>query len=158
MIAGGRLALVGMAAAGLIGAGFGMKYGHDLGERRGAKMVIDVRRASEKVITAKLGEIRTLTLERDQARAEVAKVNAETARQYAELKTLLTADADARAAAAVKVEAAATKAAKEAKLAGERVLLAKEVIQNVADACARAGVPDDVVRMLDSILAASPSP
>lgn len=89
-----------------------------------------------------------LLAERDQARAEVDKVNAAIAAQVKELATLMSADQTERVAAAARMEAAAINAAKEAKLAGQRALAAREIIQNVADQCARAGVPTDVVRVL----------
>lgn len=89
-----------------------------------------------------------LLAERDQARAEVDKTNAAIAAQVKELAALMSADSVERQAAAVRMEAAAVDAAKQAKLAGQRALAAREVIQNVADQCARAGVPDDVVRVL----------
>lgn len=92
-----------------------------------------------------------LLAERDQARSEVDKVNAAIAAQVKELAALMSADQEERAAAAVRMEAAAIRAASEAKRAGERALAAREVIQNVADQCARAGVPDDALRVLRDI-------
>lgn len=93
--------------------------------------------------------------ERDQARAEVAKVNAAIAAQVEELAKLMSADQAERSAAAKRMEAAAISAAVEAKRAGERALAAREVIQNVADQCARAGVPDDALRVLRNITGGS---
>lgn len=92
-----------------------------------------------------------LLAERDQARSEVDKVNAAIAAQVKELAALMSADATERTAAAKRMEAAANAAASEAKRAGERALAAREVIQNVADQCARAGVPDDALRVLRDI-------
>jgi hypothetical protein len=73
------------------------------------------------------------------------------AMQVAELSKLMSADQTERTAAAQRMEAAANAAAKEAKLAGQRALAAREVIQNVADQCARAGVPDVVIDSLRNI-------
>jgi hypothetical protein len=99
------------------------------------------RQAAERVVTR-------LVAERDQARGQVDKVNAAIAAQVAELAGLVAADQSERTAAAKRMESVARRAADEAKLAGERALAAREVIQNVADQCARAGVPGDVVRVL----------
>lgn len=113
-----------------------------------------VMAASAKLIDAKDGEIRTLQVEVAQARGEVDKVNAETLRQFAELQALLTADQAKREAAAARVERAAQQAAVNAKDAALKSQAAREVIQNVADQCARAGAPDDVVRVLNDLIGA----
>lgn len=109
---------------------------------------------SAKLIDAKDGEIRTLQVEVAQARGEVDKVNAETLRQFTELQALLTADQAKREAAAARVERAAQQAAVNAKEAALKSQAAREVIQNVADQCARAGAPDDVVRVLNDLIGA----
>lgn len=109
-----------------------------------------VKQVAEELAASKRVAIRLLA-ERDQARAEVDKVNASIAMQVKELALLMSADSVERAAAAVRMEAAATTAAREARLAGQRALAAREVIQNVADQCARAGVPDDALRVLRNI-------
>lgn len=114
------------------------------GYSRGVKSVADELAATKRVANRLLAE-------RDQARAEVDKVNFAIAAQVKELAALMDADKNARAQAAARMEAAAIEAAKEAKLAGQRALAAREVIKNVADQCARAGVPDDVVRVLRDI-------
>lgn len=114
------------------------------GYNRGVKVQQEELAATKRVANRLLAE-------RDQARSEVDKVNAAIAAQVAELAKLMSADATERAAAAKRMEAAANAAATEARLAGQRALAAREVIQNVADECARAGVPDDVVRVLRDI-------
>jgi hypothetical protein len=114
------------------------------GYSRGVKAV-----AEELAATKRVG-IRLLA-ERDQARSEVDKINAAIAMQVAELSKLMSADQTERTAAAQRMEAAANAAAKEARLAGQRALAAREVIQNVADQCARAGVPDVVIDSLRNI-------
>lgn len=93
-----------------------------------------------------------LLAERDQARAEVDKVNAAIAAQVSELAKLMSADQAERSAAALRMEQAAINAAKEAKLAGQRALAAREVIQNVADQCARGPVPGPVLDSLRNII------
>jgi hypothetical protein len=140
------LKLIGMGVAGgAVGAALLVwPTAHGAGLDKGRKEMSTQLEASKRVI------IRTVA-ERDQARAEVDKVNGAIASQVAELAKLMSADKDERTAAALRMEAAATSAAKEAKLAGQRALAAREVIQNVADQCARAGVPDDVVRVLRDI-------
>lgn len=105
------------------------------------------REVSEELAATKRVANRLLA-ERDQARSEVDKVNAAIAAQVKELAALMSADATERQAAARRMEAAANTAASEAKRAGERALAAREVIQNVADQCARGPVPPSV---LDSL-------
>lgn len=119
-----------------------------------AARVETVMREAGRKIDEKDAEIRVLTVEKAQAHAEVAKVNETTARQYLELQQLLTADQAKRDEAATRVEAAARQAAANAKDAAAKSQAAREVIQHVADQCARAGVPDDVVRVLNDILGA----
>lgn len=138
--------LLGMGAAGgaLAVALIGGPMVHGMGFEKGRKEGATELNAAKRVITRTVAE-------RDQARAEVDKVNSAIASQVAELAKLMSADKDERTAAALRMEAAASSAAKEAKLAGQRALAAREVIQNVADQCARAGVPDDVVRVLRDI-------
>jgi hypothetical protein len=138
--------LIGMAAAGgAVLAGLtAWPLAHGAGFEKAAKAHKEELDATKRVANRLLAE-------RDQARAEVDKTNAAIAAQVAELAKLMSADQVERTAAALRMEAAATSAAKEAKLAGQRALAAREVIQNVADQCARAGVPDDVVRVLRDI-------
>lgn len=114
------------------------------GYARGVKSVAEELAATKRVANRLLAE-------RDQARAEVDKVNFAIAAQVKELAALMSADQTARQEAVTRMEAAANEAAREAKLAGQRALAAREVIKNVADQCARAGVPDDVVRVLRDI-------
>jgi hypothetical protein len=113
-----------------------------------------VKAVAEELAAAKRVGVRLLA-ERDQARAEVDKVNFAIAAQVKELTQLMSADKTQRDAAAQRMEAAANAAAKEAKLAGQRALAAREVIQNVADQCARAGVPDIVIDSLRNIAGAA---
>jgi hypothetical protein len=135
--------LLGMGAAGgAIGAALLVwPMAHGAGFDAGKKSIAEELNAAKRVASRLLAE-------RDQARSEVDKVNAAIAAQVSELAKLMSADQVERQAAASRMEAAANAAAKEAKLAGQRALAAREVIQNVADQCARAGVPDDVVRVL----------
>ena len=138
--------LLGMGALGgaLTAAIIAWPLADAAGYSRGVKAV-----AEELAATKRVG-IRLLA-ERDQARSEVDKINAAIAMQVAELSKLMSADQTERTAAAQRMEAAANAAAKEAKLAGQRALAAREVIQNVADQCARAGVPDVVIDSLRNI-------
>ncbi|MGL4443094.1 MAG: hypothetical protein ACRCU1_05680 [Alsobacter sp.] len=155
----GMLLAGGLAA--LVTGGFAYKLGHDSGLSRAVKMVSverdKITKAATKVIDGQIAEMTVLKAELAQARGEVVKVNTEILRQLEEQKTLLTADAEARQAASIRVEAAARQAAVNAKEAGARAQAAMEVIRNVADQCARAGVPPDVVRVLNDILS-SPNP
>lgn len=111
-----------------------------------------IREASVVVINAKLQEILTLTAERDQAKAEVDKVNATTAAQFAALQTMLADDKVKREEASLRIEAAAREASKNAKTAGDRAQAIREIVDKVADRCAGADIPDDLKRMLDGIL------
>lgn len=140
------LKMLGMGAAGaaVVTAMVVWPMAHGQGLDKGRREV------SEELAAAKRVGNRLLA-ERDQARSEVDKVNAAIAAQVADLAKLMSADSVERAAAAKRMEAAAMSAASEARRAGERALAAREVIQNVADQCARAGVPDDVVRVLRDI-------
>lgn len=145
--------LISAGLAAIVAGGIGLKIGSDNEARKCDGKIAVVRKAAEEVINAKLQEILTLTAEKAQAQAEVAKVNETTHRQFAELQTMLSADAVKRDEASAKVEKAATQAARDAREASARAQAAREVIQNVADKCAAAGVPDDVVRMLNGVLA-----
>jgi seryl-tRNA synthetase len=140
------LKMLGMGAAGgaILATMVAWPMADASGYSRGVKTVADELAATKRVANRLLAE-------RDQARAEVDKVNFAIAAQVKELAALMSADQTARQEAAARMEAAANEAAKEAKLAGQRALAAREVIKNVADQCARAGVPDDVVRVLRDI-------
>lgn len=142
------IAAVAGVALGAVGGGY-TAYGW--GKAAMAREAAAERKAAEKIINRTLAE-------RDQARAEVDKVNAAIAAQVRELAAILSADQVERAEAAKRMEAAAVKAAAEAKRAGERALAAREVIQNVADQCARAGVPADVLRVLNDFGSAPMGP
>lgn len=117
-----------------------------------SKKIEAVKKASAKLIDAKLQEILTVEAERDQARAEVAKVNASTAQQLADIQKLLADDQVKREEASARVEAAAKEAARNAKAAGDRAQAARDLMATITDKCAGAGVPDDVLRMLNGIL------
>lgn len=149
--------LVAGGIAGLVAFGGGMSFGKWLEKGACEKRIEAVKEAAAELIDKKDAEITTLGLEKAQAQAEVAKVNAETLRQFNELQTLLSADQVKRDEAATRVEKAAQLAAANARDAAAKASEARKVIQNVADQCARAGVPDDVVRVLNDILGA-PSP
>ena len=152
--------LQGMLIAGGLGAivfgAVGLKMGADGEARKCDAKVEAVRKAAEGIINAKLQEILTLQAEKAQAVAEVDKVNTTTKRQFEELQVMLAADTVKREEASIKVEKAATQAARDAREASSRAQAAREVIQNAADKCAAAGVPDDVVRMLNGIRAPAP--
>lgn len=148
--------VIGGVVLAAVSFGAGMKVGADGEARQTEEKIETVKKASAKLIDEKLQEILTLQAEKAQALAEVAKVNATTMAQFQELQAILAADQVARTEASARVEAAAKDAARQARTAGERAQAAREVIQNVADQCARAGVPDDVVRMLNGILAPAP--
>lgn len=139
--------LLGMGAAGgaLAVALVGGPMVHSMGYERGKKEVNEELKAAKRVASRLLAE-------RDQARAEVDKTNSAIAAQVAELAKLMSADKTEREAAAARMEEAAGLAAKEAKLAGQRALAAREVIQNVADQCARGPVPAAVLDSLRNIV------
>lgn len=148
--------LIGAAIAAIVAGGIGFQAGKVLERGACQGRIETVMRESAKLIDAKDAELTTRGIEVAQARAEVAKVNAETLRQFNELQTLLTADQAKRDEAALRVEAAARQAAANAKDAAAKSQLAREVILNVADQCARAGAPDDVVRVLNDLIGATP--
>lgn len=150
----GMLLAGGLAA--VVGLGVGLKIGADGEARKCDAKVQAVKTAAEGIINAKLQEILTLQAEKAQAVSEVDKVNATTKRQFEELQLMLAADTVKREEASAKVEKAASQAARDAREASTRAQAAREVIQNAADKCAAAGVPDDVVRMLNGIRTPTP--
>ncbi len=97
-------------------------------------------------------ELLTAIAERDQAKAEVDKVNATTAAQYTALQAMLADDQVKREEASLRVEAAAKEAARNAKTAGERATAARDIMAKITDQCAASGIPADLERMLDGIL------
>lgn len=142
--------------AALIAGGLGLKIGADNEARKCDAKIEAVRKAAEGIINVKLQEILTLQAEKSQAVSEVAKVNATTRKQFEDLQAMLAADTVKREEASARVEKAATQAARDARDASTRAQAAREVIKNAADKCAAAGVPDDVVRMLNGIRATAP--
>lgn len=142
----------GLIASVVFGAGWVAGQRWDAGAH--AKALAKQRQTAIELVTKEKMETAVCIKERDQAQAEVAKFNDTVRLQLEEFAELLMADTEARNAALAKVDRAARQAASEAKAAGEKAAQAREVIQNVADQCARAGVPDDVVRMLNDIIAA----
>ncbi len=151
------MAIGGVAVAILAFAG-GAKVGSTWSASEHRKEIVKIEDAAGKLIDRQIDLTRIAEAERDQAKAEVDKVNRATAVQYAELKSLMTADQSARMDAAVRMEKAAQQAAKDARTAGERAREGLEVIKRVADVCARADVPADVKRVLDGILAGPGAP
>lgn len=148
--------VVSAAVAGLLAFGAGWKVGGDSQAVKCQKEVARVREIANNLINQQQQEILTLQAEKAQAQGEVAKVNAETNRQLEALAAMLTADQMKREEAAALVATAANQAARDARTAASRAAEAREVIQNVADKCAAAGVPDDVVELLNGILAPAP--
>lgn len=142
----GGLAIAGVAA---FGASQIQKHFDEAACETRLKKVHD---ASVAVINTKLQEILTLTAERDQAKAEVDKVNATTAAQFAALQTMLADDKVKREEASLRIEAAAREASRNAKTAGDRAQAVRDIVDKVADRCAGADIPDDLKRMLDGIL------
>ncbi len=143
--------------AALVAGGAGMQLGKWMEKGACEKRVVEVQKAAARIIDAKDDEIRTLTLEKIQAQGEVLKVNQASQLAFEDLQKMLSADQVKRDAAAARVETAAKQAAANAKEAAAKSLAAREVILHVADQCARSGVPDDVVRMLNDILG-TPAP
>lgn len=156
MLKGLNGALIGAGLAAIMAFGFGLKIGADGEHRKCEAKIAAVRKAAEEVINGNLQEIAVLQVERAQAQAEVAKVNETTLRYFNEMQALLTADQAKRDEAALKVEKAATDAARNAREAAARAQAAREVIQNVADKCAASGADPEFVRMLNGILAPDP--
>jgi len=111
-----------------------------------------VRNASEKLIAAGLQEIATTAAERDQAKAEVDKVNATSVAQFEALRLMLADDKVKREEASLRIEAAAKEASRNARTSAERAQAARDLMDKIADRCAGAPMPDDVKRLLDGIL------
>lgn len=138
--------MLGMGAAGGVVAAFLIVWpiAHGAGFEQ-------AKRALNEELTATKRVANRLLAERDQCRSEVDKVNQAIAARVQELAALMSADQAERQAAAVRMEAAAVEAAKEAKLAGLRAAEARKVILNVADQCARGPVPPAVLDSLRNI-------
>lgn len=135
-----------------LGAGFaGSQIQKRIDAGECAKEVQKVRQAGVDALNLLNIEAETRGRERDQARAEVEKVNATTAAQYTALAAMLADDRLKREEASTRVEAAAKEAARNAKTAGERATAARDLISQSPDRCASAVIPDDIVRMLDGI-------
>jgi hypothetical protein len=146
----------GILAAGAVGAvltfAMGIRIGSDSAQRSCARDHERVKVAAGKLIDEQIALRRVIEVERDQARSEVDKVNASTARQFKALQATLMADKQSRAEAALRLENAAKIAAEEARETIERAREAREVIANASDACSGASVPSDVRVVLDAIL------
>lgn len=139
---------MGLAGLAFVGSAYAMGrvHGHERGFADGSQA------RSIQVVEARAWA-RKLMVERDQARAEVTKVNEAVAQQTAAILERLDADSTLREEAQRRVERAARQAAQEARQAAERSQQAREVIENVADECARAGVPQSVLGVLNDIVA-----
>lgn len=112
-----------------------------------------MRKASVKAINDQVQLNLITSAERDQAKAEVDKVNATTAAQLTALQAMLADDKVKREEASLRIEAAAREASRNAKTAGERAQAIRDIVDKVADRCASSDIPDDLRRMLDGILA-----
>lgn len=156
MLTGFQGMAVAAAVAGIAAFGVGWKVGGDNQKAQCDKQIAVIKKVADDLINSQQQEILTLQAETAQAQGEVAKVNAETHRQFAELQALLTADQTKREEASARVAQAANQAARDARTAAQRADAAREVIQNVADKCASAGVPDDVVQLLNGLLSPTP--
>lgn len=139
----GGLALA--AIAGWGGAQVQKGFDHAECDRK----IQDVRKASIKAINDQLQINLVLRAERDQAKAEVDKVNATTMAQFKALEEMLADDRVKREEASARIEVAAKEAAKNARTASERAQAARDA--GSQDRCAIADIPDDILRMLDGI-------
>lgn len=146
----------GMALAGVaglaLGGVIGVKGGVDLEKLNTVKQVNAVKVAAAKVLDTQIAETKTVTTERDQARAEVDKFNRATTAQAAATLAAAQDDLAKRDAAGRRMETLLQQTSRDARAAAERSDAAREVIKNVADQCARAGVPADVLSVLDTLL------
>lgn len=144
--------LIGGAVAAALAFGVGTQVGQ--GWERGAcdKRMEKVRKAAEKVIDDKIKEVDVSHVERDQARAEVDKVNKAEAEKAAIAEAATQADQVRREEALARTEAAATEAAKASRTLSAKLTSSLEAIRNVADECARAPLSPDSKRLLDGIL------
>lgn len=156
--------LVGAIALVAIAGAAGWKAGADrqqkIDNEKCDQRIQEVRAASVKALNDLYQINLNLTAERDQAKAEVDKVNQTTAAQYTALAAMLADDRVKREEASTRVEAAAKEAARNARTAGERATAARDLITQIQDRCAGAPIPDDLIRMLDGITnpGSAPSP
>jgi hypothetical protein len=148
--------LIAAVLSGVAALAVGWKLGGDSQRIACQKQIAEIRRVADDLLNKQLTEIKTLQIEKAGAFAEVDKVNATTVRQFNELQALLSVDAAKRAAASVQFEKAITQAGRDARDAATRAADARKVIENVANDCARAGMPDDVVGVLNGIIGATP--
>jgi len=146
----GMLLAGGLSA--VIAGGLGMKAGALLEQAHSTRELERHDKAAAKLIEKKDGEIGTLGTEKSQCAAEVAKYNAASAEQVEKNRLVDEADRAARQAASQRMERLIIQASKDARDAAERSDRAREVILNVSDQCARAGVPADVLSVLNDIL------
>lgn len=142
----GALALAGVAA--FAGSQVQRQIDHADCDRK----LQELRAASVKALNEQVQINLTATAERDQAKAEVDKVNATTAAQFTALQAMLADDKVKREEASLRIEAAAKEASRNAKTAGERAQAVREIVDKVSDRCAASDIPDDLRRMLDGIL------
>lgn len=145
------LALAGLAVA--LTSGFAAsQFQRGIDRAECAKEVALVRKGAIDALNLQGQELLTVTAERDQAKAEVDKINATTAAQFLALQTMLEDDKVRRDEASARVEAAAREASRNAKTAGDRATALRDVMDKITDQCAGASIPPDVERMLDGIL------
>lgn len=93
--------------------------------------------------------------ERDQCRAEVEAANRANATLTRELNTALAEDRQRRDAALAEIRRAAQAAEASGARIEQQTEQARQIIATVSDACVRAGVPADVVGLLNAIAPAT---
>jgi|GEM_PF-3928459 len=139
-----------LAVVAAIAFAFGGATGGSMAYKKGVadeqKETNRVKEASAKLLNLRIGE-------RDQCHAEVAKINQANADQVLALLEEFKAD-QSRLERAIKASQRATERAAEQQSAATQTLLyAREKIQHAIDECTRAGVPDDIVSVLNDIAA-----
>ncbi|MEO0784263.1 MAG: hypothetical protein AAFY10_01095 [Pseudomonadota bacterium] len=133
-----QIALMGLAAPGLFWAG--VQFEHVMESRERARLIAAADR-----------EIRTVRTERDQARDQVAKLNAATAEQVEALREALAEDRAASERARRANERAALLAVNQTETAAELSRQAQRMLNDAKDQCLGSAAGDEFLGLLDAL-------
>lgn len=137
----------GLAAVTLIGGGafkVGMDRGYDRAERQFERHLERVQEEARELVDR-------CRVERDQARAEVDKVNAAVSLMREERNSIIESDRQSRQAAADEMDVVARYAARMHEESVRLVNQAREILDNAQDTCASVDVGDDLHGVLNAL-------
>lgn len=149
-----RLAILGAAGAAAFFSGlwFGRMWGESAAQARIIQAQEQTRATAENA--SRIIEARTN--ERNQCWEEIEKVNLANQALTSELNQALAEDRVRRDAALERIREASEAAAASSQRLEAQTQEARKIIAEVSDACVRAGVPADVVGMLNAIAPSAP--